>query len=177
MNVEQAFVKSIDNRRVVEIVNERLNGNLKDICLSGQLDVPDSYSEILANNVNRKVAISDSENGWIALIESKEVNDYAMLLQLSKELETEVLAVIQCDVIGAWGYVEILKGEVIESYFSEEDDAIEDLLKSKLDEKDICLPIYMFREMIGKRGKGWECVCNAARHGRAAVQGGAPELL
>lgn len=95
MNIELAFIKSTENERVVEMVNERLNGRLRDIRLCIQMDVPDSYESILANEEKRKVAISSSKNGWIAIIESKEVNDYAMLLQLSIELETEVLAIIQ----------------------------------------------------------------------------------
>lgn len=70
-----------------------------------------SYDAILANDVKLKVAISSSRNGWIAIIKSKEVNDYAMLLQLSKEFQTEVLAVLQSDVVGAWGYIEMLEGK------------------------------------------------------------------
>lgn len=158
MNIESAFVKSVDVGRIVRIVNERLNGNLKDISLCNEIEVPDSYDEILANNVKRKVAISASKNGWIAIIESKEVNDYAMLIQLSKDLHTEVLAVIQSDVTGAWGYVEIIEGKVIKSYFSEEDDDIESLLDNKLNEKEICIPLYMFREAVRERGNGWNIV-------------------
>lgn len=158
MNIEQAFIKSVDIGRVVGIVNERLNGSLKDISLCNEMDVPNSYNEILANNLKRKVAISSSKNGWISIIESKEVNDYAMLIQLSKDLQTEVLAVIQSDVTGAWGYVEIIEGKVAKSYFSEEDDDIESLLDDKLDEKEICIPLYMFREIVRERGNGWDIV-------------------
>lgn len=162
MNIELAFMKSVENGRVVEMVNERLNGSLRDIRLCSQIDVPDSYDAILANDAKRKVAISSSRNGWIAIIESKEVNDYAMLLQLSKEFQTEVLAVLQSDVTGAWGYVEMFEGKVVKNYFSEEDDEIEDLLEEKLDEKEICIPLYMFREVVRERGNGWDIVqiCN-----------------
>ena len=31
MNIEQAYIKSIETERVVEIVGERLNGRLKDM--------------------------------------------------------------------------------------------------------------------------------------------------
>ncbi|MBQ3583829.1 MAG: hypothetical protein IJA27_03865 [Lachnospiraceae bacterium] len=158
MNIELAFIKSAEYGRVVEMVNERLNGSLKDIRFCSQMDVPDSYDAILANEVKRKVAISSSRNGWIAIIESKEVNDYAMLLQLSKEFQTEVLAVILSDVTGSWGYVEMFEGKVVKNYFSEEDDEIEDLLDEKLDEKEICIPLYMFREVVREKGKGWDIV-------------------
>lgn len=158
MNIEQAFIKSVDIGRVVGIVNERLNGSLKNISLCNEMDVPDSYDEMLANNIKRKVAISSSRNGWVAIVESKEVNDYAMLFQLSKDLQTEVLAVIQSDITGAWGYVEIIGGKVVKSYFSEEDDDIEGLLDNKLNEKEICIPLYMFREVVRERGSGWNIV-------------------
>ncbi len=158
MNIEIAFIKNTENERVVEMINERLNGYLRDIRLCIQMDVPDSYESILANEGKRKVAISSSKNGWIAIIESKEVNDYAMLLQLSIELETEVLAIIQSDITGAWGYVEMFEGKVIRDYFSEEDDNIEDLLDEKMNEKGIDIPLYMFREVVREKGKGWDIV-------------------
>ena len=158
MNIELAFIKSTENERVVEMVNERLNGRLRDIRLCIQMDVPDSYESILANEEKRKVAISSSKNGWIAIIESKEVNDYAMLLQLSIELETEVLAIIQSDVTGEWGYVEMFEGKVIRDYFSEEDDNIEDLLDEKMNEKGIDIPLYMVRKVVREKGKGWDIV-------------------
>ncbi len=158
MNIELAFIKSVEYGKVVELVNERLNGSLRDIRFCSQMDVPDSYDAILANDVKRKVAISSSRNGWIAIIESKEVNDYAMLLQLSKEIQTEVLAILQSDVAGAWGYVEMFEGKVIKTYFSEEDDEIEDLIDEKMNEKRIDIPIYMFREVIREKGKGWDIV-------------------
>ena len=155
MNIEQAFVKCTEMESVVEIIGERLNGGLKDIHLCDPIDVPDSYETILANDVKRKIAVSSSKSGWIAIVESKEVNDYAMLMQLSKKLQTEVLAVIQYDVTGAWGYVEIFGGKVMESYFSEEDDEMEDLLGSKLSQKKICQPLYTFREVVRERGNDW----------------------
>ncbi len=158
MNIEQAFIKSIEVRKVVDIVQERLNGGLNDICYSNLMDVPDSYDEILANDTKRKIAVSSQINGWISIIESKEVNDYAMLLQLSELLHAEVFAVVQSDIIGAWGYVEMFEGQIVKSYFSEEDDEIEDLLDHKLKQKEILQPIYMFREVARERGNGWSIV-------------------
>lgn len=155
MNIEQAFIKSVKVERVVELVRERLSGSLKDIRLRNQMSVPDSYEIILANEAKRKVAISYSCEGWISIIESKEVNDYAMLVELSRDLKTEVFAVLQSDIIGAWGYVEISEGEIIKSYFSEENDEIEDLLDDKLRQKRIRMPLYMFREVVKERGNGW----------------------
>ena len=158
MNIEQAFVKCTEMESVVEIIGERLNGRLKDIYLTDPMDVPDSYDTILANDIKRKIAISSSKNEWIAIVESKEVNDYAMLMHLSRKLRTEVFAVFQYDIAGAWGYVEMFGGKVMDSYFSEEDDEMEDLLGSKLSQKKICQPLYMFREVVRERGNGWYIV-------------------
>ena len=159
MNVEEAFIKSNEIDRAIEIVEERLKGNLSGILSCSQIGVPDSYNTILAKDDKRKVALSAPQNGWITIIESKEVNDYAMLLHMSKELQTEVLAVIQYDIAGAWGYVEISQGVVLNSYFSEDDDDIEDLLASKLEEKSIFVePLYMFREVVREKEKPWNIV-------------------
>lgn len=158
MNVELAYIKSDETERVIQIVEERLNGTLKDICLSNQIEVPDSYDLILANDIKRKIAISSSKNGWITIVESKEVNDYALLFYLSKELQTEVISIIQSDVTGAWGFVEMSDGNLNGNYFSEEDDDIEDLIKAKLTEKAISEPLYMFREVVREKGKGWDVV-------------------
>ena len=158
MNIEIAFIKNAEQGKVAKLVDERLNGSLRDAQLCGQIDLPDSYDTILRNETKRKVAISPSKNGWIAIIESKEVNDYAMLLQLSKEFQTEVLAVIQSDITGAWGYVEMFEGSVVKSYFSEEDDRIEDLLNEKMSEKEICMPLYIFREVVREKESGWSVV-------------------
>lgn len=122
------------------------------------MEVPDSYDTILANAAKRKIAVSSLRNGWIAVVESKEVNDYAMLLELSRKLHTEVLAVVWSDAVGAWGYAEMLNGEVVKSYFSEEDDEMEDLLDSKLRQKNICQPLFLFREAVRERGNGWDIV-------------------
>lgn len=135
MNVEQAFIKCNEKERVIKIVKELLDGRLRVVCRNYQMEVPDSYYTILANDAKRKIAIAAPQNGWIALIESKEVNDYAMLIELSRELQTEVLAVVLSDAVGAWGYVEISEGEVVKSYFSEDDDEIEDLLDGELRRK------------------------------------------
>lgn len=158
MDVEQAFIKSVDSEKVISIVEERLNGALKELHLNSQMEVPDSYDVILADDVKRKVAVSSPRNGWITIIESKEVNDYTMLFQISKELRTEGLAVIQSDITGSWGFAEFVNGEVINSYFSEEDDDIEDLLEDKLNEKGITGPLYMFREVVRDKGERWKIV-------------------
>lgn len=158
MNVEQAYVKSTSKEDVIRILELRLNNKPEEV--GGQIDVglPSSYDAIIAKDLKRKIAVSNSSNGWISILESKEVNDYNMLLQLSKDLNTEVLALVFSDVIGAWGFAEFIEGKVVKSYFSEEDDEIEEFISNKLDEKGIDIPMYMFREVVSKKAEGWSII-------------------
>ena len=79
-----------------------------------------------------------------------------MLMMISEELHAEVIAIIQSDVTGSWGFIEIANGKIQNTYFSEEDDEIEDLIEKKLDEKGINQRICMFREVV--RDKKWVVV-------------------
>lgn len=95
MNIEVAYVRKNNNESISEIIERRLCGVLEDPRIPDGVDIPDSYEVFLANNEKRKVAVSAPVNGWITVIESKEVNDYAMLFEISKELQTEVIAIVQ----------------------------------------------------------------------------------
>ena len=148
MNIEQAYIKCNDIEKAIAIVKQRLSGKLPDIAFDKQLSDFDSYNTMLTDNSKRKVALSISKNGYITIIESKEVNDNALLLYMSKELNTDVLTVIQSDITGTWGFIEMSKGMVIRSYLSEDDDEIEDFINSKLEEHSIGEPLYMFREVV-----------------------------
>ena len=156
MNVEQSYVKTNKRESIVQIVERRLNTDPEDIELGMELDFLNSYKSILATDKKRKVAISNISNGWLSILESKEVNDYYMLMMISEELHTEVIAIIQSDVTGSWGFIEIANGKIQNTYFSEEDDEIEDLIEKKLDEKGINQRICMFREVV--RDKKWAVV-------------------
>lgn len=158
MNVEQAFIKYDEQHKVIDIVDERINGAFKDEHFDLNSDIPDSYESILANDLKRKVSISPAENGWIAVLESNEVNDYTLLIQISQLLQTEVIAVVQADTVGEWGYVEINNGLVTNFYFSEEDDDIEILINKKLCEKRINSQLHLFREAVKFVHLGWRII-------------------
>lgn len=155
MNIEVAYVRKNNNESISEIIERRLCGALEDLRIPDGIDIPDSYEVFLANNEKRKVAVSAPVNGWITVIESKEVNDYAMLFEISKELQTEVIAIVQSGAIGAWGYVKMKSGEVVQSRFSEEDDDIEGLIEDFKTSNGITEPFYLFREAIQRRTDGW----------------------
>lgn len=158
MDIEIAFIKCSKEKMVVDIVDDRLNGPIKDLQNYFEIEVPDSYDTILKNDNKRKIAISNNINGWITLIESKEVNDYVLLMKISEEINTEVFAIVQSDIIGAWGYVDFNKGKVVDSYFSEDDEDIELLIESKMKERNIDNDICMFREVVLKKDSGWEII-------------------
>ena len=95
MNVEQSYVKTNKRESIVQIVERRLNTDPEDIKLGMELDFLNSYKSILATDKKRKVAISNTSNKWLSILESKEVNDYYMLMMISEELHAEVIAIIQ----------------------------------------------------------------------------------
>ena len=70
MNVKQSFIKSTEKGRIIEIIEERLNGRLKDVRLCYPINVPDSYSAILANDEKRK--IEETQEAIIMKIETQE---------------------------------------------------------------------------------------------------------
>jgi hypothetical protein len=158
MNVEQAFIKTGDKKTVTESVKLRLNSNPDPVGSQPYVGLPNSYDSILANEPKRKVAISEISNGWISILESKEVNDYKMLLDLSIALNTEVLAVVISDVTASCGFTEIINGTVENSFFSEKEDDFEGIIYKKLLDKGIDIPVCMFREIASKKIQGWQII-------------------
>ena len=109
----------------------------------------------MKNDNKRKIAISPEKDGWITIIESKEVNDYTMLIKISKETESKVVAIQQYDSVGAWGYVLINKGEIVDSYFSEEDYDYENMIFEKMKTEGINNVLLLFREAIQMKDRNW----------------------
>ncbi len=158
MNIEQAFI-NFDNPNIVKsIVERRLNGDLKELRYNYNIELNDSYDVFLKNDNKRKIAISPEKDGWITIIESKEVNDYTMLIEISKETESEVVAIQQYDSVGAWGYVLINKGEIVDSYFSEDDYDYENMIFDKMKTKGINNVLLLFREVIQMKDENWMLV-------------------
>ena len=158
MNIEQAFI-NFDNPNIVKsIVERRLNGDLKELRYNYNIELNDSYDVFLKNDNKRKIAISPEKDGWITIIESKEVNDYTMLIEISKETESELVAIQQYDSVGAWGYVLINKGEIVDSYFSEDDYDYENMIFDKMKTKGINNVLLLFREVIQMKDENWMLV-------------------
>ena len=78
-----------------------------------------------------------------------------MLIEISKETESEVFTIQQYDSVGAWGYVLINKGEIVDSYFSEDDYDYEYMIYDKMKTKGINNVLLLFREVIQMKDENW----------------------
>ena len=66
MNIEQAFIKSAETERVVEVVKERLNGRLRDIRLCYQMAMQRYLNEkkIYQPLYIFREVVRERGNGW-----------------------------------------------------------------------------------------------------------------
>ena len=154
MNIEQAFIKSQTSDEIVEHISVRHNAP-PEPGVKLDMELPSSYDSIIAKDIKRKTAISKSVNGWVSILESKEVNDYKMLLDISKNLRTEVVSIVCSDVIGACGFAEFKNGEIIDSHYYEDIDDIEGLLEGVMESKGIQIPLSLFREVATYKANKW----------------------
>jgi len=156
MTLQQAFVKTDRISDLENIILDRLNSPPDEPNQQPDVGVPNSYDSTLALDKKRKVAISNVVNGWVSILESNEVNDYKMLLNISTTLATEVFAIVLYDVSGSYGFCNIIKGTVTESNFSEEDPEIMEHISEKLRDKNIALPICKYYHVASRQIPGWK---------------------
>lgn len=156
LNVENLFVKCDDQAKVVSLV-ETLWRNPSQ---PAQQDwgLPSSFEPLLAKEPKRKVAISPPQNGWIALVESKEVVDFALASALSEKLEASVLAIQLSEAAGAAGFASAVRGQVLESQFNEEDDGPLVTVRDALKKYKVPFDATLFREAVQKVSEGWKVV-------------------
>lgn len=151
MNVENLFVNGGGQSAVANLVAQ---------CLASPVEQPDwelpsSYSPILVADPKRKVAISPETDGWIAIIESKEVVDFGMAKRLADELGGKAVIVQISDAIGALGKLIYQSGQVTVSSFDEyANDPLNDA-RSVLKDQKIPFDVFMFREVVRMVSNGW----------------------
>lgn len=68
------------NEDVIRRLELRLNNKQWEVGVQIDVGLPSSEDTIIVKDLKRKIAISNSSNGWILILELKEVNDYNMLL-------------------------------------------------------------------------------------------------
>lgn len=151
MNIENLFVKSADQAAVASIVERNLTNPPDD----PGWELPSSYIPLLANDPKRKIAISPSKDGWIAIVESKEVVDFGMAKSLADELKGSIAIVQVSDATGEVGHLSYTQGSVMEQSFGE---AVTDPLNDARDvlkRLEIPFDLMMFREVVQLASQGW----------------------
>lgn len=153
LNVENLFVKCDDQAKVVALVE----AHWRNPSQPAQPDwgLPSSFESLLAKEPKRKVAISPPRDGWIALVESKEVVDFALASELSEKLDTTVLAIQVAEASGAAGFASAVRGQVLESAFTEEADDPLATVRDALKKYRVPFDATLFREAVQKLSEGW----------------------
>jgi hypothetical protein len=156
INVENMFVKCNDQALVVEIIHTYL----RNLAQQPQpfWGLPSSFGSLLAHEHKRKLAISPPCCGWVALIESKEVVDFALADLLSRKLQTHVLIVQLSESSGAAGYAFATSGHLLESYFSEDDHDPLQTVRDVLIKHEIRMDFILFRNAVQCADRGWRII-------------------
>lgn len=158
MNVEMSCVRATERKEVLGIVESRIRGQPDSAGKQPDWGLPSSYDTLLASDKKRRVAVSPLRDGWIALVESKEVLDFSLLQNISSVLKTDVVAIQVSDIVGACGYALCNEGTLREKYFSELDEEPLATARTFLQQKGIPFDVLTFREAIQLRGEGWTIV-------------------
>lgn len=153
LNVENLFVKCDNQAKVAELIETYWRNPSQPA--QPDWGLPSSFEPLLARESKRKVAISPARDGWVALVESKEVVDFALANALSETLDTTVLAIQLSESSGAVGYVSAARGHVLESQFNEEDDNPLLSVRSILREYKVPFDATLFREAVQRISEGW----------------------
>jgi len=153
LNVENLFVECEDQTKVWEIIEAFWNNSPQPA--QPNWGLLSSFVPIQAKEVRRKVAVSPPRGGWLALIESKEVVDFALAKALSQRLATTVLAIQLYESSGAAGYVSAAHGQVLEAQFNEEEPDPLSSTRSVLKRYKVPFSPTLFREAIQRLAEGW----------------------
>ncbi|MGO8765030.1 MAG: hypothetical protein ACLQSR_07850 [Limisphaerales bacterium] len=151
-NVENLFIKCSDNSRVAEVIESHWRNSLRP--LQPDWGLPSSFEPLLANEPKRKIAISPSREGWVALVESKQVVDFDLAKKLSEQLATTVLVIQLFEISGESGYASAEQGRVLESHFGENDDPLGSV-REALKKYKVPFDVILFREAVLKSSEGW----------------------
>lgn len=158
MNVEGFFVRTLSTLALREIVLRRLNS--ADDTPGSQPDwgLQTSYDAFIVGNAKRKIALSKPKSGWVAGIESKEVLDFSLLLEIGQSLATDVVAYQLSEITGGWGYAVYSNGRVEKSHF--EEDAADPFAATRTSIGQLGIPfdLVMFREAAEDKTGNWEVI-------------------
>ncbi len=152
LNVENLFVKDDDPKKACAVVRAYWS---QDGTQQPDWGIPSSYDQLLRNNPKRKLAVSAARDGWIALVESKEVVDFGMAKALSEQLNTAVLAIQVSEATGAAGYASAVGGKLLESSFRDDDDNPLESVRNVMRKYRVPFDPIMFRKAAQNAPEGW----------------------
>lgn len=155
MNVENAFVCTHDRESLLTQLASRLKAPADPKGMQPDWGLPSSYDALLAVDRKRKIGISPAKGGWFAIVESKEVVDFALLQSLGDKLHADIVVIQVSDVVGACGYALYRNGAVQEKYFSQADEDPLASARAFLRKSGIPLDVVTFREAVQLRSGGW----------------------
>jgi hypothetical protein len=158
MNVEMVLVRTDSIDQVVAAASKRLQSPPDEIGRQPDWGLPRSYDVLIARDPKRKIAVSPPTDGWIALVESKEVIDFALAQTLSELLEAEVVAIQLSEVTGCCGYALCSSGSVIETLFDDREEDPGGRIHDLLEGHGIATGLVMFREAVQDRRRGWQII-------------------
>lgn len=155
MHFELFFVKSDDRAALIGLIEQRLASPPDAPGKQPDWGLERSYDLLLANEPKRKLAVSPVWNGWIAVVESKVILDYALLQEISVRLSADVIACQLAGAIDAYGYARCCSGELRETMWLENAPDPLRTLRAYLRKHDIPYDLISFRETIQLRNAGW----------------------
>lgn len=153
MNIENVFVRCHEQAKIAEIVEEYWRNPLR--LPQPDWGLPSSFHIILDRESNRKIAISPPTGGWIALVESKEVVDFALAGALSRGLGAFVLAIQVSEASGAAGYAVVSNGHLVESQFRQDDEDPLETIREVLKAHNVPFDPIGFGETVHQLKEGW----------------------
>lgn len=155
MNIQNFFVKSLDQSALVDCISDRLNAPPDPPGLQPDWGLHSSYDIWLAEDAKRKIAISPVTSGWIVGVESKQVVDFKLLQTIAENLRAEVIA---CQVhmpLNYFGYARCVAGKIAESQCREGEDDPLRKVHSYLCRLGAPSELFTFPEAIRLRSAGW----------------------
>lgn len=159
LNIEMFFLRTPDSDAARAVVEMRLKSLPDPPGKQPDLGLPSSYDALLANEKKRRVALSAVDSGgWVAGIESKEVVDFALMLQIAERLDADILVVQLSEVAGACGYASYSQRMLREHRFNESEKDPADAVRRHLKLNGVRTGLLTFREAVQSRSQGWRIV-------------------
>jgi hypothetical protein len=153
LNIENLFVRSDSAIEVALAVESHLTLPLAARQTPAEWPLEVSFRE---PERGRKISVSESAGGWVAVVEDREVVEPALAISLSETLNTSVVAIQLYEVTGSVGVALIDHGRLSTDAGTRHD--IADPLSyanASLAAHKIGISLVQFRETVGRSAGTW----------------------